>query len=278
MKPSYPAAIFASILFINSIAIAQQPTFTPSPVMPGKGVFSIQQLFQYRDYGEDKTGQNRNVEDWYSVTNIKYGIRNDLALGVKVPMIYRQLSAPAAGSGNEEGIGDIEVMASWRFYQNDFGPIDNTRAALLIGTELPTSNPPFGSNGVNPIIGATIMHIQGRNGFNAAARWKFNTDARQNSITPGTGEANVLFYDFAYLYRLEPVKYTMETKASLYGVIELNGIYETNSDNEIFISPSLLYEANQYALELAFQFPVSQSIQNKIETDWTATLGLRFLF
>ncbi len=278
MKTSLPTRCFFAI-FVSSAALtfAQQPTFTPSPVMPGKGVFSLQQLFQYRQFGEDKTGLNRDVEQWSSITNIKYGLRNDLSLGLKVPLLYRELSSPASNR-TDEGIGDIELLASWRFYQHDFGPIDNTRAALLFGTELPTSNEPFGTSGVNPIIGITAMHLEGRHGLNAAARWKFNTDAREFPINPGTNESNAFFYDLAYLYRLEPVEYSLETKASIYAVIELNGLYETNGDNEILLSPSILYEAHEYAIEFALQFPISQNIQHRIETDWTATLGLRLLF
>ena len=182
-------------------AHAQQGTQTPTAVLPAKGVLSAQQLVQYRRYRSDPTGLGRDVDDWVSITRLTYGLRHDLAVMVDVPVFFRRQTA-GGRTRHDTGQGDIRVLATWRVYRNDFGPIDTTRVAVVGGLDLDTAHAPFGGNSFDPIVGAALTHITGRHGFNASTRWTLNTGGRANPVGAGNTRHDLLAYDLAYLFRL----------------------------------------------------------------------------
>ena len=61
-------------------------------------------------------------------------------------------------------------------------------------------------------------------------------------------------------------------------MLELNGLYETNGDNQIFLSPGVLYEATTWALEASVQLPIFQDLADRPETDVVVVVGVRLLF
>jgi len=143
---------------------------------------------------------------------------------------------------------------------------------------LPTAKAPFGSDSFDPMIGFVYTHIQGRHGFNVSARYKFNTGVRANPVRHGDSKADILHYDTAYLYRLSSAKYTADTKGAWYAIAELHGTYETNGDHEFFLSPGVMYEARDWALEASISLPTLQEVDHRPHADYILTLGVRFLF
>lgn len=99
-----------------------------------------------------------------------------------------------------------------------------------------------------------------------------------DAVNPGDTTDDVLNLDASYLFRLAPATYGEEFAASLYAVLELNTVYETNGDAEAFLSPGLLYEAPRFAIEAAVQLPVAQDLAHRPEREYVVTLGLRLLF
>jgi hypothetical protein len=65
---------------------------------------------------------------------------------------------------------------------------------------------------------------------------------------------------------------------SVFGVLELNGIYETNGDNELFLSPGLQYKKKRMTLEATVQIPVWQDLDNRPESDLLVGAGIRLRF
>jgi len=107
-----------------------------------------------------------------------------------------------------------------------------------------------------------------RHGFNADALYKFNTG----------GEDDRLRYDVAYTYRLLPTTYGEESNLGFFGVAELNGLYDTNGDHELFLSPGLQLAWARVALEASVQIPVWQDLDNRLERDFVAVFGVKLLF
>jgi hypothetical protein len=179
----------------------------------------------------------------------------------------------------DTGIGDLMLQGKWRIHQHDFGPIDTSRFSIIAGLEIPTFDNHFSTEGVNPIIGGVYTHVQGRHGFNIAAQYKFNTGSgTQFNLGGGLGSADALFYDASYLYRLSPAEYTPDTLGAWYALIELNGIYETNGDNEISLTPGIMYEARTWTIEAGVRIPVWQDLDRRPETRFEVIAGLRLLF
>lgn len=277
----------ASTIFIATIALsvgadaalAQQAIHTPAAAQPSTGVLMVRELAQFTRYSSDPTGLDREVNDLVMLTDLAYGVSHDTVLMLRVPVLFRDIDSDVEGVDDSPGgFGDVHAMVKMRIWQNDFGPIDTARLGVVAGLDLPTARAPFGSDSFDPMLGVVYTHIQGRHGFNASARYKINTGGRDDPVRPGDSKADILHYDTAYLYRLAPVEYAIDTLGAWYAIAELHGMYETNGDHEIFVAPGVMYEGRDWALEASLSLPVVQDLDHRPEAEFTITLGLRFLF
>jgi hypothetical protein len=261
-------------------AHSQESINMPAATQPSQGKFVLRNQFRYleaRTHPETGDHGFREVTIW---NNLAYGITGELSLNLSVPVKYhRYVHGDHPGTHKHWGIGDLILQAKWRIYQHDFGPIDTSRFSLIAGLEIPTFDSNMSSESLNPIIGGVYTHVQGRHGFNIAGRYKFNTGTGTAfNLGGGSGKADALFYDASYLYRLAPGQYGPDTKGAWYALVELNGIYETNGDNEIALTPGIMYEARTWTVEAGIRIPVWQDLDRRPETRFEAIVGLRLLF
>ena len=128
----------------------------------------------------------------------------------------------------------------------------------------------FSSDSYDPLLGLVYTQSHGRHGFDAALLWKFNT--------AGGPAPDRLRYDVAYVYRLQPEQYTVDKLTALFAVLELNGSYETNGDQELFLSPGIQYVTRKWALEATVQLPIWQDLDARMERDFIIGLSLRLHF
>lgn len=126
------------------------------------------------------------------------------------------------------------------------------------------------------MIGFAYTQVAGRHGLNGSLQWTFTTAGNDEPIFAGEDTADLGRYDLAYLFRLSPEQYSVDTTGALYAVCELNGFYETNGDNELFLSPGLMYEARTWTAELSIQVPVWQEIEHRADARYALIAGLRF--
>ena len=269
----------ASTCFAPAAAPQEAIHTDSAAAVPSVGHVSLRQTLTFMSFDElpgfdfpDAPG----VDEWRAVTTVEYGLRNDVALSLYVPIVYRDAESFV---DDEFGLDDITLAAKWRVYRNDFGPIDTSRLSLVAAIELPTGTGDFSTDSVNPSLGAVYSLVYGRHGFNAEARWKFTTGGEDQPLLAGEGKADALFYNASYLYRLRPAQFgAASSGGAVYGVVELNGALETNRDHQLLLSPGLLYEARTYAVEASVQIPVLQNLNDRPEMDFSLTLGVRFLF
>ena len=218
------------------------------------------------------------------MTRIEYGLRSDVALAAYVPVAYREThfsGSPPAGEGAnaaDAGLDDALVAVKWRLLRHDFGPIDTARFSLVAGAELPTGADAFSSDSVDPVVGGVFGYIQGRHGADAEVLWKFTTGGEDEAVRPGEGSADLLSYGAAYLFRVAPPRFSAGSAGAVYAILEANGAYETNGDNELLIAPGVLVETRGFAVEASVQLPLWQDLDHRPETEFTVTLGARFLF
>lgn len=257
--------------------LAQQAIFTPAPTMPSAGRMTTRTLFSFEKFGSDPTEARRDGHELRFDHEFVLGLTGDISIGLNVPVRSRTLRA-SDGDDRSFGLGDAELTLKYRVWQDDFGPVDTARLSLFGGTSLPTGNGGFGKDTLDPLIGATFMLIHGRHGFNQSVSWTFTTGKADERLFAGDGLSDVLRLDSAYLYRLSPEEYTAETTASTYAVVELNTVYETDGETQMFISPGILYEARRFALEAGVQIPVWQDLDRRPESRYGVTFGMRFLF
>lgn len=264
-------------LLATSSASAQEATNTPAATQPAQGSFYLRTKLQYISVGNDPSPENREIDKVVSTTTLTYGLRRDMSLSLNLPLVY-EVEDSAAGTDREFGVNDLSLTFKYRPLQIDLNPVDSVRFAAFGGVEIPSGDGDFSSHSFDPFIGGVFTAILGRHGFNQSVSYKFNTGGDEFNTRAGDGPDDALRYDSAYLFRIDPAEYSADTSAATYLTFEMNGLYETNGDNEILIGPGILYEARSFALEATVGIPIVQDVDERPETDLVVTLGLRILF
>jgi hypothetical protein len=269
----------AMMLACAASAQAQEATLTPAATQPAEGNWYLRQKVQYLRLGRDPSPADRDIDKIVATTLLSYGVTRDVSLTLDVPVEFESSRSNASGEVERSfGVNDIGITAKWRPLQWDLGPVDSVRVAFIAGVEVPTFDGKFSSQGVDPIVGGVVTAILGRHGFNQALRYKFTTDGQPFPTRAGDGDADALFYDTSYLFRLAPEEYAADTEASTYLTLELNGVYETNGDNEVILGPGILYEARTFALEATVGLPIVRDVDERPTADVVVTVGFRILF
>jgi hypothetical protein len=207
------------------------------------------------------------------MTTLIYGVSEKFTLMLNIPVrIQSKTTNRVTGVENDlSGMNDMKVMGKFRLFRDDFGPMNTQRFDLLAGIEFPTGRDEFTSDSTDPIIGGVYTYKKDRHAFSTDLLWKFNT-----------GDGNLgedqLMYDFAYVYRLTPDVYASDDPTALFGSIEINGSYETNSDQEIFLSPGISYRKTHWALEATIQIPIHQKLDNRMERYYVFGVGFKVRF
>jgi len=303
-----PVLALVALVLLSNRAFAQLPIHSDAAVQPSAGHFLLREQFMFGNLGRDPTGFGHEVREYVATTDLTWGVTPRFALTAVIPLMWQSVDSEvldhsghggSGGGGNpfpfpfpfpgdggttahplgsDFGLDDITVGFKWRLYEHDFGPIDTLRLALLGGVETPTGEDAYSSDSWDPEIGAVISYIQGRNGVNASLEWKNNRGKHPLNLHAGMGEDDALFYNASYLFRLFPDAYSSTSRSATYLLLEGNGIYETNGDNEILVSPGIMYETRDMAFEFSVQLPAYQDIENRPKTNVTFTAGIRFFF
>ncbi len=265
-------------LTLAPLAMAQEVIYTPSATSPGKDILMVRHSANFEAYKGTRASGAFEV-DQYTIENaIMYGITSDLTFMFHVPVTYRDFSEPAGVNSESFGFEDLQAMFKYRFYQDDFGNIDTLRMSVMGGVELPSYDDGFSSDSFDPFVGFALTMIEGRHGVGAHVNYKWNTGKDDYSIDFGDGSADAVRLDGSYLYRIDPVEYTIDSTRSTYLMVELNNRYETNGDYETIFSPGILIEAQNWAAEIAIRLPIAQELDHRAELDWALTVGLRITY
>lgn len=250
----------------------------PAATQPAAGNFYLRQKFQYVGLGDDPSPEGRDIDKFISTTTLYYGITRELSMSFELPLVYMSENPAVGATEGEFGVNDMTLLFKYRPLQIDLNPVDSVRFAVYGGVEIPSGDGDFSSHSFDPLLGGVFTAILGRHGVNQSVGYKFNYGGDEFNTRAGDGPSNALRYDTAYLFRLSPETYGPETGAATYLTLELNGLYETNGDNEILLGPGILYEARTFAAEIAVGFPIVQDVDERPETNLMVTFGLRFLF
>lgn len=267
-------AIVAALTAATAVH-AQTPVNGFGAMQPSVGHFTVHTMVGYRQFDGDETTQERDIRQVSVATQISYALLSNLAVTLDVPVLFNHLSrSPAATGDSATGIGDMSLLVKWRPWQNDTGPTDTMRIALLGGIQMPGGTESYwDSTGEewNPLVGVIFSMVRGRHGVNADVIYELNTG--------GHSRPDGFRYDASYLYRLSPAAYGEESSgAAIYAVAELNGLYETNGNHQLFLAPGLMYEATWWTIDATVMIPLAQDLKDRPETEIAFGVGLRLSF
>jgi hypothetical protein len=272
--------IVLSLLCSTNAAHAQEAMYTAAATMPSPRVTLIREQVNFTRFGSDPSTNTRRTDNLDLDTNISLGLVRGLALYLDVPAGLRWQTDSATGKRkNDHGISDLDAMLKWRFYQDDSGGINTLRIALLAGAEFASGDDEdFSSGSINPHLGVVLTNVKGRHGFNQEFHFQLNTHGDDGSNFGGEGAAEAFRSNTSYLYRIDPARFTAESKGAWYATIELNALYETNGDVDLRWAPGLMYEHLDYALEFMAQFPLYQRVNHRADLVFSVGMGVRFSF
>jgi len=249
---------------------AQEAINFNSALQPAKGATIVRQQLRYFEADFANAMVNRHIEQYQLSTTIVHGLEPDLTLIFNAPFRFRKIEDNLSGASHRnEGFADLTALVKYQLYHVDTGPTDTARLNLLGGMEVRSGDSHFSSDSYDPLLGLVYTQSRGRHGFDADLLWKFNTNG---------SDPDRLRYDAAYVYRLQPESYGPDRMTALFAVLELNGYYETNGDNELFLSPGIQYVTRKWALEATVQLPIWQELDERMERDFILGLSLRMHF
>ncbi len=255
--------------------------YTAAATMPSPGIFVIRPQLMFESFGATP-GTNTSGTDRYEFsTTLQYGLARGFSLTLEIPAgIEVRQNATTGERKTDKGISNPDLTLKYRFYKDDSGGIDTTRAALLTGFNFPSGDDrDFSSPTVNPFVGVVLTVVRGRHGFNQELSYRLNTNgAGVDNLGGGAGPADAFRFNSAYLYRIYPDRFASDSNGAWYLTAEMNGLYETNSDLELRWAPGLMYEGREFAFELMAQLPLYQHVRKRAELDFAVGVGIRISF
>lgn len=253
------------ILMLPLLTVAQEPVYMEAATQPAVGLGYLRTRFTHRSL--DGRGDEAGGSEQILAARYTYGVRYNVSLNVETAgRVFHPDNRSA-----ETGLDDPRLFAKWRILQNDLGPVNTVRGSLLGGIELPIQAHSLSSDSADPFAGGVFTAILGRHGLNAAAQWQFNTGSGKDS-------ADELAVDGSWLYRLTPVRWKADTKASFYTVLEISSRFREDGDRSVHLAPGLLYEARSWAVEAAVRLPLAESLDHRRHETLAVTVGFRRLF
>lgn len=258
-------------------AAAQEAMYTNAATMPSVGAYLLRtQMHVYESGFNPVTGDggSRTVQ---AEAMLQLGL--DVGWALMARAIGEQDRTDLAGGGRETEteFASFDLALKHRFFMSNPGGIDTQRAAVIGGLRVDTGD----SANVDPHLGVVYTRVSGLHGLNLELHYYLTTGGGQDALDNtlgGEGKADALFYNAAYVYRVYPHTYTSQSTGAWYVTAELNGLYETNGDNEIRFSPGFMYEGRRWGFEIMAQLPLVSDLDHRGELDWAIGLGVRYIF
>lgn len=290
--------LVAGLIGLATPAQAGPITFSSAlPVAGGMSIFRSQ-IKLVRKSG-DATSAGRVLNVTAAPVVLAYGATPKLALFGVLPYVDKHLDITMGGTRirrEAQGIGDALFFARYTMIQVDH-PGKTLRIAPFAGLKMPTGShsrrdafgliPRIlqpGSGSWDPFLGVALTRQTLDWEFDAAARYRFNSEA--SGFTFGD-EARA---DTSFQYRVFPRTLGSGVPAFVYAVLESNliwngknsslGVTAINSGGLTWnLAPGLQYVTPRFILETAIQFPVVQNLHGTaLESDWVWTAGFRWNF
>lgn len=244
-------------------------------------------------------GGGREIDVVALPVSLNYGASTNLTLAANIPWFRKELNAQTPnGSLNEStrGIGDISLLAKYRFFRAD-GYQKTLQLAALGGVQLPTGATnaklpdgdflpmplQLGSGSTDPVAALSGTGIWDWRVAHVSLFYKRNTTGARDYKF-----GDLLNYDLATNFRVWTTPYPgpelylgAELNGELRGKDQQNGTtFDNSGGNRIFVSPTAVFFLfRNLTFENSVQIPVYQNLNGiQPEDGIRFVVGLRFQY
>jgi hypothetical protein len=173
-----PCCAWLVFILLGSVSAARAQGPAPEtapPLFPGGGLVSYNSILTTRGSMPLASGSipatARPTFSNENDINFTWGFYKDFDLTVILPIVTSHFSPPGAPQVGGTGLGDLLVLAKYRFYRRD-SPRGTTQASVTLGPKLPTGSTGLTGRGgrrlpvgLQPGSGSTDMFL--------AANWTY---------------------------------------------------------------------------------------------------------
>ena len=228
-------------------------------------------------------GTRREVDRFESRTLLGYGATSKLAIFGVLPLVYvnREFGDVTA---SEFGLGDAALFARYEVYRSD-QPGRTLRIAPYAGVRLPTGRDGKTGDGSVDVFGGVIATL-------ASTQWVLDSQLRYdlNREADGFERGDSASLDSSFQYRLAPERLTQDTKAFVFGVLELSanyyernrlgGVTDPNSGGfQLYLTPGLQYVTRRWITDFGVKVPIVNNLNGTaLETDYAILTSIRINF
>jgi hypothetical protein len=228
-------------------------------------------------------GLNRHVDRFEARTVLGYGLTSKLALFGMLPLVDIERTLGDVTT-SDSGLGDAELFARYEVSRSD-KPGRTFRIAPFAGLGLPTGREGKTGDGSLDIFGGVIATL-------ASTQWVFDNQLRHNFNRESNGfeRGDSTIFDSSFQYRISPSKVTRDTRAFVYGVLELSanynernrvsGVSDPNSGGFLlYLTPGLQYAARRWIVDLGVKIPIVRDLNGTaLEPDYSILTSIRVNF
>lgn len=284
-------AAIATLLSTGPASAAPISFNTALPVHEGGLLFRAQGAWTRMH--DDPSPAGREMDVVAAPAVLVYGATAKLALMGAFPYLDKELDLPQQATRKASGLGDIATLGRYEIFERSRRGY-TARGAVFAGVEWPTGADQdsdglgtlpkpvqLGSGSFDPVFGtvwtAQWLSVQ----VDADLSYQRNTEAN------GFKFGDTLAQNASLQYRLWPRTLGAGVPSYLYGVLEINNLYQAKNEAagikdqdsggyQLFLTPGLQWVAKRAVLELAAQLPVVQELNgNALKTDWRLIGGFR---
>ena len=259
------------------------PIATNTALPLSAGEIIIREQFVMTRSSDHIAGTRREVDRFESRTVLGYGQTSKLALFVVLPLVNVSREFGDV-SVSEFGLGDASLFARYEVFRSD-QPGRTVRISPYAGVRLPTGRDGKTGDGSVDVFGGVIATF-------ASVQWVLDTQLRYdfNREADGFERGDSTRFDTYFQYRLAPGKLTQDTKAFVFGVLELSanhydrnrlgGVTDPNSGGfQLYLTPGLQYATRRWIADLGVKVPIVNDLNGTaLEPDYSVLTSIRINF
>jgi hypothetical protein len=259
------------------------PIATNTALPLSAGEIIIREQFVMTRSSDSIGGTRRKVEQFEFRTVLGYGATSKLALFGVLPLVNVNREFGDA-SASEFGLGDAALFARYEVFRSD-KPGRTLRIAPYAGVRLPTGRDGKTGDGSVDVFGGVIATF-------ASTQWVLDTQLRYdfNREADGLERGDSISFETSFQYRLVPGKLTQDTKAFVFGVLELSanhydrdrlgGVTDPNSGGfQLYLTPGLQYATRRWIADLGVKVPIVNDLNGTaLEPDYSIITSIRINF